>query len=130
MAAGNATVRSDVWKWFNKCSDTSKVECTLCKKIIAYRRGTTNLRNHLLSKHPLTYKPVSAGTQTTIDTVIKHQYCSQPKAEEITQRILLMIALDLRPVRMVEAQISWHTLSPGTVFLVGSTSLIASYVKS
>ena len=61
MENDSAAVRFslDVWKWYKKLSDKTKVECTLCQKKIhvhvAYRGGTTNnLRNHLMSKHPLT----------------------------------------------------------------------------
>ena len=41
-------------------------------------------------------------TQTTLDTAVKPRYCSESRAKEISERILLMIALDLRPVRVVE----------------------------
>ena len=122
----------DVWKWYKKLSDKTKVECTLCQKKIhvhvAYRGGTTNnLRNHLMSKHPLTYKPKTkkgegsstgsvSQTQTTLDTAVKPRYCSESRAKEISERILLMIALDLRPVRVVEGhgfKDLMHYLKPG-----------------
>ena len=129
METDSAAVRfsSDVWKWYKKLSDKTKVECTLCEKKIAYRGGTTNLRNHLMSKHPLTYKPKtkkgegsSMGSvlkmQTTLDTAVKPRCCSESRAKEISERILLMIVLDLRPVRAVEGhgfKDLMHYLKPG-----------------
>ena len=90
MENDSAAVRFslDVWRWYKKMSDKTKVECTLCQKKIAYRGGTTNLRNHLMSKHPLTYKPKTkkgegsstgsvSQTQTILDTAVKPRYCSE-----------------------------------------------------
>ena len=47
--------RSDVWDFFEKLPDTDKkVRCILChpQKDFAFHGGTTNLREHLSSKHP------------------------------------------------------------------------------
>ena len=97
----SSTVRSDVWKWFKKVSDSTKVECILCSKTVAYRGGTTNLRNHLVYKHPLIYKPKAqskgeegSSKQGTLDAVVKSHYCSEAKAKVITDKILMMIALE------------------------------------
>ena len=59
---------SDVWKYFTKTPDKKKAICSICHKELAYSGGTTNLRDHLSSKHPLQYFPASktpAGSKTT-----------------------------------------------------------------
>ena len=59
----------------------------------------------------MTYKPKAqskgeerSSKQGTLDAVVKSHYCSEAKAKVITDKILMMIALDLRPVRVVEGQ--------------------------
>ena len=62
-----------------------------------------------MSKHPLTYKPKASkveetSKQRTLDVVVKPRYCAEGKSKEITDKILMMIALDLRAVRIVEGR--------------------------
>ena len=76
MENDSAAVRfsSDVWKWYKKLSDKTKVECILCQKKIG---GTTNFRNHLMSKHPLTYKPKTKKAKDPLQAVFhKHKLSS------------------------------------------------------
>ena len=78
--------------------------------------GTTNLRKHLVSKHPLQYQPASkstgsagsTSTQATLLSFIKATR-SEAQAKEITERICEMIALDARPICMVEGE-GFHQL--------------------
>ena len=85
---------TDVWKHFTKSVGQPKAMCSLCGKVIAYRGGTTNLRNRLLYKHPLVYSPKDTTAkglgkkQSSLDTVIKARFCSEAKAMEITDCIL------------------------------------------
>ena len=48
---------SDVWKCFTKTPDKKKAICSICHKELAYSGGTTNLCDHVSSKHPLQYIP-------------------------------------------------------------------------
>ena len=101
---------SDVWKNFTTYDGQPKAMCSLCGKGIAYRIGTTNLRNHLLYKHQLIYSPKDKTAkglgkkQSNLDTVVKARVCSEAKAKEITNCILNLICMDIRPVRMVECE--------------------------
>ena len=84
--------------------------CSLCGKGIAYHGRTTNLRNHLLYKHPFVYSSKDktdkglGKKQSNLDTVVKARVCSEAKAKEITNCILNLICMDIWPVRMVECE--------------------------
>ena len=98
--------RSDVWDFFEKLPDTDKkVRCILChpQKDFAFHGGTTNLREHLSSKHPLEYK-AETKKQTTLFDYTKHSRCSEARKRNITSLILDMVAIDLRPLRLVEGE--------------------------
>ncbi|XP_012218110.1 zinc finger BED domain-containing protein 4-like [Linepithema humile] len=47
---------SNMWKYFEKI-DRESAKCKTCSKIIRNDRNTTNLKNHLNSKHPLLLSP-------------------------------------------------------------------------
>ena len=104
-------VRSDVWTWFEKLpKKKNRVKCKICTKGIAYSGGTTNLREHLVAKHPLQYKgqPSSSKSspkqQGTLLSFTRPTRCSEPRAKEITDRISYMITADTRPIQMVEGE--------------------------
>ena len=64
-ASASASVESDVWKYFEKSAEFNKAKCS---KLLSYRGGTSNLREHLLTQHPLSYKPkASSKKQATLD---------------------------------------------------------------
>lgn len=118
-AAGNGK-KSDVWEYYEKIKDAPKARCTLCNKELSYRGGTTNLRTHLECKHSLLYihevKKTSCSKQSTLIGYAKSQQCSEGRATAITERITNMIALDLKPIRMVEGEgfcELLHYLEPG-----------------
>ena len=72
--------RSDVWKYFERISGERKEKCTICCKILAYCGGTTNLHDHLTSKHPLHYKYKKRNNKTQekqgkIDSFVKSHHC-------------------------------------------------------
>ena len=48
-------VRSDVWEFFDKVGG-SQAKYRLCSKLVAWHRGTSNLRTHLSGQHPFQYK--------------------------------------------------------------------------
>ena len=51
--------------------------------------------------HPLVYKKKGESSkQISLDTLIKPKYCSDARSKEITEMIVQMIVLDIRPIRM------------------------------
>ena len=101
--------------------------CSLCGKEIAYHGGTTNLRNHLLYKHPLIYSPKDktgkglGKKQSNVDTVVKARVCSEAKTKEITNCNLNLICMDIQPVRMNVLSNCCLTWSQDILFLLGNT---------
>ena len=72
MAVSNSatTSHSDVWKYISKDSRSASATCTLCEKVLAYRGGTSNLRDHLLCSHPREYHHKDKQ-QSTLDSIVK-----------------------------------------------------------
>ncbi len=81
-----------------------KAKRQLCAppKEYAYCGGTSNLRDHLNHTHPLHYQ--TAPKQATLGTFAKHRRCPEGRAKEITEFIVKVVALDLRPLRLVEGR--------------------------
>jgi len=98
-SGGSGRAPSDVWKFFEKKKEAKKAKCTVCGKELAFHGGTSNLRDHLLKMHPLSYQKPQRGS---IDTFLKPRQCSEARIKEITERIASILALDLRPLRTVE----------------------------
>ena len=113
-ASGSGKKSSDVWEYYEKIKDAPKARCTLCNKELSYRGGTTNLRTHLECKHSLLYTHEARKTdsqcssrqasskQGSLDGYVKSQHCSEARATAITERLVNMVALDLKPIHMVE----------------------------
>ena len=99
---------SDVWKYFTKTPDKKKAICSICHKELAYSGGTTNLHDHVSSKHPLQYFPAgkaATGSKTaSLDGFVRPSKCSKACAKGITDRVSQMIVQDLRPIRLVECE--------------------------
>ena len=79
--------RSDVWKYFERISSERKAKCTICCKILVYCGGTTNLRDHLTSKHLLHYEYEKSDNKTQakqgkIDSFVKSHHCCDKLAVE------------------------------------------------
>ena len=98
----NQPFRSDVWEHFKK-SD-KKAICCYCDKELAYCGGTTNLRDHLSRIHPSKYSPDSLMEKKTpkIDSFVKRTICSEGHAKKITNLMVEMVTVDLRPAAIVE----------------------------
>ncbi len=132
--------KSSVWDFFKVLEeDVSKAQCLLCEhsKVVVSRGGTkskqfntTNLRNHIQSKHPLSFHELSAKdeakkrssealshgeTSGSARKALKNQMSIQTRfdkarlwdinssaAKRITQLIGEMMALDNQPFVMVE----------------------------
>ena len=80
-----------------------KVKCLLCNppKEISYHMGTTNLREHLTSQHPLDYKNNKAK-QTSLFDFSTRSRCSEARSKQITELIVDTVILDMHPMRLVE----------------------------
>jgi len=123
--------RSDVWKFYERTDDGKKVKCILCSppKELVYHGGTSNLRDHVNRQRPLKYKPDTV--QTSLEAYgKKKQACSDARAKQITELIVRMVALDLRPMRLVEGKGFLELmafLEPG--YKVPSSAHISTLVK-
>ena len=94
-------VRSDVWKFFSKCTDSaSRVKCDLCDKEFTYCGTTSNLRDHLQRRHQDQYKPQQQ--QQTLITL--SQRCSESKSKAIMDLLADVVAMDMRPMTIVEGE--------------------------
>ena len=97
--------RSDVWEHFRKVD--KKGICYHCNKELAYCGGTTYLRDRLNRVHPSKYSPDSITptekkAATKIESFVKRTVCSEGHAKKITNLMVEMVTLDLRPAAMVE----------------------------
>ena len=98
--------RSDVWEHFRRAD--KKAICCHCSKELVYCRATTNLRDHLNRIHPSKYSPPDSTTAAEkkvtpkIESFIKKTVYSEGHAKKITNLLVEMITLDLRPAAMVE----------------------------
>lgn len=104
--------RSDVWSVFELVKDQKKAKCTLCLRELAYHGGTTSLRKHIETCHAIEFaklrkesadskehaKPASLKKHSSIDAYVRRMTCSESRAGELTDAIVDMIALDLRPI--------------------------------
>ena len=121
--------RSDVWDFYTK--GDGKVTCNLCKKDLVYRNGTSNLRDHLNRIHPNDYKPHKHDrTQQTLESTTRVSTCSEARSKRITDLIVEMIAVDMRPIRIVKCDGFLRLMNfvePG--YHVPSTTHISSLIE-
>ncbi len=98
------SLKSPVWEFFGKIN-INKVRCKLCGgppfTDLAFHGGTTSMRNHLSSKHPEQLEAASSS-QRTLDSFFNTKKCSVEHAKEITERIAMFVARDLRPISVVD----------------------------
>ena len=98
---------SPVWAYFTRQEDR-KITCNICNKQLADGGGTTNLQKHLRAKHVHeANKCIGEATdgkkQTLMSTFTDTRRCSPARATRITELIAEMVARDLRPLSVVEA---------------------------
>ena len=103
--AVSGSEKSDVWKFFEKTySKNVHVTCKLCRKAakqLAYHGDTTNLQYHRLHVHADKYKPTKTmDSQLTMDTFVRK--CSGARTKVIDELVLDVVAMDLRPLGVVE----------------------------
>ena len=110
--------KSAVWEFFDepieeedneKTSKNKKIPCKMCDVQLADGGGTSNLMNHLQAKHPQEYKRLVKNSESAKNKekqiVLNHgmlRVCNSQRAAAITERVAAFIALDLRPLRVVE----------------------------
>ena len=75
--------RSDVCEHYELVEGEKKVKCLLCNppKEISYHGGTTNLREHLTSQHPLDYKNNKAKKTSLFDFSTRSR-CSEARSKQ------------------------------------------------
>lgn len=66
-------------------------------------RGTSNLKDHPSHIHPTKYIPQKMNpTQLTLESTVGRQLCSEACSKRITDLIVEMTTLDMRPIRIVK----------------------------
>ena len=107
---------SRVWEFYELAEvtdeegrKTKKAICSLCDGLqLTYTGGTTNLLNHLESKHPIAHKTAAgdsdSGTkkQATMFSFHRVKCCPLERDSAITNRIAEFIARDLKPISTVD----------------------------
>ena len=92
-----------MWEHFKKGEKTAT--CCLCRKVLSYCGGMTNLSDHLMRIHPLKYTTKADKNKVStakIDTFVNKIVYSKSHAKKITNLMAEMLVLDLRPAATVE----------------------------
>jgi len=108
------TSRSPVWSYFDVVAPQGKATCRLCGKQLTYKAvgGTTsNLLKHLTTAHATVWRQRTTDSSQhsqqssgsgPLDTFVKKMVCPAGRAGQLTEAIVGMVALDLRPAGIVE----------------------------
>ena len=77
-----------------------QVVCAPATITLAYRGGTMSMQSHLSSHHPDKYGESSKGSrsQRKLDSFVRVKKCLAERTEEITNRIVEIVARDLWPI--------------------------------
>ena len=111
--------RSIVWKFFELIEHQrdgktiKQAECTLYPDtVLTYAGGTSNLIHHLEAKHSVEYSKAKEGEveeadrptmkQTPLEVGPSVKKCSLARTKEINSALSDFIALDLRPIAVVD----------------------------
>ncbi len=93
--------RSDVWQYYDLIIGQKKARCLLRTK---YLLITVELLTYVSTWHHNTHQCTHQkknSSQTTLNHFTKMK-CSEALSKEITELITKMVAVDLRPLRLVE----------------------------
>lgn len=111
---------SPVWEFCNEPivievkhgKPVKKIPCKLCDQQLADSSGTTNLSNHLQSKHPEEHKRItdSASTTTTKQVTLTGMFpkCSVQRASTITDLIVQFVVRVCVHLMLPTAKASSH----------------------
>lgn len=91
---------------FNKLPDgnvdKTTVKCSLCKQEFQYHRSTSSLKYHIQAKHPLTTTASKEQPQLRQTTLWPSQRCDESTKRKVTTAIAKWVAVDCRPLSIVE----------------------------
>ena len=107
--------RSKVWTFFSKSEDSSHALCRLCSRKLVHKGGTTsNLIKHREHVHASQWTKENKGQKSSdtgdsatksttgpMDLFLREKTCPPWRSGHLTSAITNMIALDLRPVSLV-----------------------------
>ena len=109
--------RSDVWQFFEANNSKQRAVCRLCARSFVYKSAvgtTSNLRKHLASQHASHWEQHRASERTKtstqwggekkkgpLDLFVRKMTCAPGRAGQLTDAIVDMVALDLRPCSFV-----------------------------
>ena len=141
--------KSGVWEFFDKpeekesndaskkTSKNRKIPCKLCDLQLADGGGISNLMNHFQAKHPQEYRRLVKNSESARakekQIVLNHsilRVCNSQRAAAITERVATFVALDLRPMRVVEGmgfKQLMNYIEPG--YVVPSRTHVASICR-
>ncbi|XP_065115787.1 E3 SUMO-protein ligase ZBED1-like [Paramisgurnus dabryanus] len=115
--------KSKVWMHFEMVKDDpKKVKCKLCQQLMSYHSSTTNMAFHLKRIHPQyqtddgSSSSTGAAPKLTQRKLDLRPPLSEKRKRDITDKIAEFIALDMRPVNVVEGEgfkELMRTLEPG-----------------
>ncbi|XP_053346541.1 zinc finger BED domain-containing protein 4-like [Clarias gariepinus] len=131
---------SKVWEYFEKVKDDpKKVKCKLCQQLLSYHTTTTNMAYHLKRLHPQFHDDSSGSTSAsaaaprlTQKKIDLRPPLSEKRKKEITEKIAEFVALDMRPVRIVEGEgfkELLRTLEPGYTVPTRATVMDVVHTK-
>jgi hypothetical protein len=98
--------RSVAWKYFEHFEEEN-VRCTECGTVLSYHNSTSSMLSHLSAIHGISSQSSADSSGTVQQKLDRYAYstrCSKERASEITKRIARMVALDLRPISIVEGR--------------------------
>lgn len=108
--------RSPVWDYFDINATQQRACCRLCAKALVYKAAggtTSNLLKHMSTYHSLVWDKKKEAASASgsksrqagpLDCFVKRTTCPAGRAGMLTDAIVDMVALDLRPVGIVDGR--------------------------
>ncbi len=115
--AGNSVVQSDtpgknhksksmIWQHFERTEDGKQVKCLICSRKFPWHKSTSSHLSHLKTKHrDIFKKPIPSIHRFIVrrQKKVNHQV-SKDRTNELTDAILQIMTLDLRPFDLVSGR--------------------------
>lgn len=97
--------RSVVWTHFIESGDGKTANCSICRNTITFCGNTSNLRKHILSKHPLVSLDDHEEEKLPKLSLVPNKYPPGSNRQElVTTKLIKMIAVDLHPLSFVDGK--------------------------